>query len=262
MVTWILEQNVFSEKCFDSFIEAFKKHDIKYHVVKIIPFIHEIEGKIPLVNDKVICYGSIGIQKLAKAQNWKPGVFTNDSFNYWNYKNAIGDDILNADCILTKISMVEEVCRTNALETFFIKPNGDTKEFAGEVMNINNFATWYNKMISIGYLENNDFDVVISKPKEIKKEWRAVVINGKISSMSLYRNYGQAYVKEEFDIGAANLISRVNKTFMPDDVFVIDIGETLNGLKVIEYNTFNSAGLYDCNVEKIILDMNEFIEGY
>lgn len=44
------------------------------------------------------------------------------------------------------------------------------------------------------------------------------------------------------------------------DVYVMDIGETINGYQVIEYNTFNSAGLYMCNVGNIINSINRFIK--
>lgn len=44
------------------------------------------------------------------------------------------------------------------------------------------------------------------------------------------------------------------------DVYVVDVCQVGDGFKIVEYNTFNSASLYDCDVAKIIDDVNEFVE--
>jgi hypothetical protein len=43
---------------------------------------------------------------------------------------------------------------------------------------------------------------------------------------------------------------------------VIDIAQVGNEYKVIEYNTFNSAGLYACDVAKIINDINKLVDPF
>ena len=40
--------------------------------------------------------------------------------------------------------------------------------------------------------------------------------------------------------------------FQPARAFVLDVADTLEGPKVIEVNNFNSAGLYACDVGKIV----------
>lgn len=37
---------------------------------------------------------------------------------------------------------------------------------------------------------------------------------------------------------------------------VMDLAETDDGLKCIEFNSINASGFYDCNIEKIILFLN------
>lgn len=39
--------------------------------------------------------------------------------------------------------------------------------------------------------------------------------------------------------------------------FVIDIAETNNGFKVIEYNNMNTSGLYDCDEILLVQAINE-----
>lgn len=251
---WILETNVFDENCFEKMISHFKFNNIPYETVRIIPFIHEIDGKIPIVNsDKVICYGSIGIQKLAQKNNWNPGVWTNENFNSSSYKN-IGDWFLNNDSQIMKISEVDTNVSHNQ---FFIKPNSDNKEFAGQVIDKEKFVSWYENMKSIGYLDDNDFDVAVCCPKAISVEYRVVVVNKKIVAGSLYKKYGIVYTERGWLLEFQDYIDEIN--WHPADVYVVDFGLSNEGWKIIEYNTFNSAGLYACNVSRIIDAINNFV---
>lgn len=254
-VTWIIEQDVFNEVCYDKMITHFKQNSIPFKTVRIIPFIHEVEGKTPAPDTKnVVCYGSIGIQKLAKKQNWNPGVWTNDNFNSGVYSEKLGDLFLNNT---TEIMLISEVISKVQLDEFFIKPNSDDKEFAGQVMLKTDFAEWYQKMIDIGYLESNDFEVAISCPIDIADEYRLVVVNNKIIAGSIYKRFGRVMPKEGWLPEFQDIINDIN--WSPADVYVVDMGLTEDGWKVIEYNTFNSSGFYECNVADIIDSINEYL---
>jgi len=254
-VTWVLEKNVFSERCFDDMVNYFEENNIPYHVITIVPFIHEIDGKVPEISGPVVCYGSIGIQKIAMKYNWKPGVWSNNSISENIVSCVLGKDYLNHDGIITTMS---QVLNDVSMDEFFIKPNGDTKEFAGTIIKRDEFANWYQKMIDIGYLTNNDFSVIISSPKIVQNEFRLVVVNNEIVSFSRY-GYDK-YLPKKLPGNALKFAMLTTMTYQPLDVYVMDIGETPNGWKVIEYNTFNCSGLYDCNVNKIIHSINKFVE--
>lgn len=79
--TWVLERNIFSERCFEAMLAHFSANGIPHHVVRIIPFVHTVEGETPKIDGPVICYGPLGVAKLAAAQGWRPGVWTSDSFS-------------------------------------------------------------------------------------------------------------------------------------------------------------------------------------
>lgn len=261
MVTWVLEQNVFSERCFDEMVSHFKEKNIPYHIVKIIPFVHEIDGPVPEIEGPVVCYGSIGIQKLAQRMNWKPGVWTTDLFDEDQVANFLGRNALNFDARRMRISMVPQFAHDYDMKEFFIKPATDTKEFAGTIMSADDFEDWYDRMIKIGYLDNNDFDVIVSEPKKVGTEWRCVVVDDEIVSYSQYRKHDISMVKKEMPEAALNYASIIaNDIFTPCDVYVIDVCEGPDDYYIIEYNTFNSSGLYDCDVGITIDKINEFVE--
>ena len=262
MVTWVLERDVFAEVCFDEMVEHFKSNGIQYHIVRVVPFVHEIEGKVPQISGPVVVYGSIGIQKLAEKHGWKPGVFTDpETFNYEAYRDALGDMLVNPDCVKMKLTEVMAYISENKLEDFFIKPNGDSKEFAGTLLAYEDFQTWLDNMNSIGYLKDNDFDVVVSSAKKLGCEWRVVVVDGKISSSSLYRQYQRVMAERHIIPEVEEAVMKAHSMFDPAPVYVIDIAQVGDEYKVIEYNTFNSAGMYACDVAKIIDDINTYCQG-
>lgn len=243
---WIVESNVFSEECFDRMIKHLEIRGINHDIIRIVPFAHNIEGKIPEVNGPVVCYGSIGIQKVAEKHNWFPGVFSIPDEATFNKKLKFR--MLNYQGLVLPINEVMNYVKGE----FFIKPNTDSKEFAGTIMHSDEFTEWYQKMLDIGYLDNNVFDVMISPPKKVGREWRLVVCNGEIIAYSLYKNYQKVYQEESVKPEVLEYVLACDKIYSPALVYVIDIVETDSGLKVIEYNTFNSAGFYKCNVENII----------
>jgi hypothetical protein len=281
-VTWVLESNVFAEVCFDQMVAHFKAKAIPYHVVKIIPFIHEIEGPGPTIEGPVVVYGSIGIQKLAQVKQWHPGVFGDAKtfsetaagrnlrdlyLNNYHFRYSIKYIADNLEAILRRLGNLPAANGGKYFTggEFFIKPDTDTKEFAGQIIAIDEFRKWYAEMLNSGYLEENDFDVVISRPKKLGCEWRVVVVDGKISDCSLYRQYQMVKPERHILPEVEAVVAEAHARYNPAPVYVIDIAQvqTTDGewvYKVIEYNTFNSAGLYACDVTKVIDDINAHIE--
>lgn len=258
MVTWIIERDVFSEVCRQRMVDHFKAKDIPYHVVRIIPFIHEIEGKTPTIDDNVVVYGSIGCRNMAIKQNWFPGVWTDDSINESALIANLGDLYLNYDAKVTAMKNVPELFTG----LVFMKPNTDTKEFAGTIFEAEFITTWMQRQINTGYLEANisELEVVASSVKNLGCEWRLVVVDGKISDYSCYKQYQKVMPERWIPDTALAFAETVVKQYNPLPVFVVDICETDQGYKVVEYNTFNVAGLYECNVAKIINDINEYVD--
>lgn len=260
MVTWVLEKDVFAEYQFDEMVAHFKANDIPYRVVTIMPFVHEIFGKVPKLTGPVVCYGSIGIQKIASKHGWKPGVWTNSiAFSEPSAVDHLWDLMVNYKYEEMKLSTVQSKL-ASLPDPFFIKPSTDTKEFAGTVMTHAKFKKWHEEMMSIGYLESDDFKVVISPVQKLGCEWRVVVVNGKISSSSLYRQYQQVMPERHILPEVEEVVYKAHALYPLPGAYVIDVAQVGDDFKILEFNTFNSSGLYNCDVGKIIDDINKFLE--
>lgn len=259
MTTWILERDVFAENCFGDMVDHFKAHEIPYHVIRVIPFVHEIDGKVPQIVGPAVAYGSIGIQKVAARHGWRPGVFTGD-FSTSAYKK-LGKLFVNHDAVILPFNDVAGYLeRENWVgDEIFIKPNDDNKAFAGEVMPISEFVAWRQGLISIGYLDNLDFEVAVASPKKLGCEWRVVVVDGRVVTSSLVRQYGVVKPERHSLQEVDEIVYDAARLYRPAPVYVADVAETEDGFKILEYNTFNSAGLYACDVGAIIDSINDFV---
>lgn len=259
MVTWILESNVFSEACFDAMIAHLNARSISNHVVRIIPFVHEVDGPIPEIDDPVVAYGSVGMRTLVDRQCWSPGVFSG-SFSCEQYKASLGSLYFNADAEKMRLSEVEAWLRRARRQLFFIRPDGDGKEFPGEVLEDVEFIDWVGRLRSIGYLRDNDFDVIVASSKGVGREWRVIVVDGTVVAGSLYRVLREPRVIRDLPSDVVRLVNQAHERFAPAPVYVVDVVDTRDDLKVLEYNTFNHSGLYACDVGAIIDSVNAYVE--
>lgn len=118
--------------CFARMVKHFVQHKIDYHIVRIIPFVHTVEGNVPNVNNPCVVYGTLGSQNLAFTMGWEPGVWFSDGLSESVVKNKLGNLYLNHDCITTRMTAVLATVEEQGWHEFFIKPCSDTKEFPGK----------------------------------------------------------------------------------------------------------------------------------
>lgn len=50
------------------------------------------------------------------------------------------------------------------------------------------------------------------------------------------------------------------KLYQPHEIFTMDLVETDNGVKIVEYNCWNGSGLYHCDKIKLFKEVNDFIK--
>lgn len=258
-VTWVLEKDVFSHRQENEMISWLNENDVNFHQIRIIPFVHEIEGTVPNIFGPVIVYGSIGSQKLAESNNWIPGVFTGSEINETELIKNLGAHYLNNDA---HICLFKDLLNQVKSGSVFIKPNTDTKEFAGTVLEATKLQQWITSMMNSGYLEESflNAEVLVSKPKKIGCEWRLIVVENQIVAHSVYKQYGilkpEIWLPSDVESFAYEAISK----YSPLDVYVLDICQIEDGsYKVIEMNTFNSAGWYACDVKKVMQSVTNFV---
>lgn len=261
--TWIIQREVGSNGVYEAMLAHFEAAEIPHHVIRIIPFSHEVEGDLPDVTGPVICYGSLGMRKVAASQGWAPGVWQSDGLGETATLAALGDLYLNADAVRMPLSAVHDWWKAQGLgKRFFIKPDSDAKVFAGSVMDGIEFWEWDERLRNADWFKGNDHLVVVSSGKTLGREWRFVIVGDKISDASLYMNFGRVIPQRGAPDKVYDFVMQAHAKHAPAPVYVIDIVETeedLGELKVIERNTFNHSGLYACDVPTVVNDVSAYV---
>ena len=267
---WIIQDNIFNEAFFDKLLEYLNRMDIPFELVKCVPFTGDMLPE-PIVDGPAIAIGSYSYTNKAKALGWKPGSWTNENFDYRVWSEKWKGLCLNEPALVCNFA---DVPKTDDL--FFLRPCADDKIFTGCVYSWNEYNAWKQKINSL-VKDNTTIDlhhdtpVVVAEPKHIVSEYRFVVVNSKVITGSLYRDNGRkvnAYtdsvfsVQKEVQSHETELLAFVDKvvaTWTPADVFVVDIALHDGQYYVLEMGNFNSAGLYACDIQKIINALEDFV---
>ena len=187
---WIIQNNLIKDAVLKQLKFALEANRISYEEVKVIPFSNEVPA-VKNKNDFHVYYGSTTlILNAYKQLKNTPGIFYNeDLFTIENYMNKWGDTMLNAD---SKILTFAQIIAGNfKLGEWFVRPISDDKSFSGRIMNYEEMKQLESGLAESNnpYLNENTL-VAISIPKEIQKEWRHFIVNGKVISSSKYAENG------------------------------------------------------------------------
>jgi hypothetical protein len=247
---WVIQENLYKEEAFLDLIHAVETAGAPYVVVKVVPFSHELIPEQYPTGD-IVVMGATTMIGIAQERGWKPGAFYNDNFDYRQWKENIGDELLNHD---SEVCMFKDV--NPSFNPFFIRPTEDRKCFTGEVIDKANYDLWLKSTqeVTDGYSTLRPETMVSVAPvKAIHSEWRFFVVDGRVITGSLYKRGNRvihlpALIGEDAEVYAQKMVDR----WQPDRAFVIDVALTDDGYKIIEYNCMNSAGFYKSNVNKIV----------
>ena len=101
---------------------------------------------------------------------------------------------------------------------FFIRPNKDLKEFTGLVVSFNEILEWNPEREDKRDNATLETEIIVSKPVNIKKEYRMIIVDGKISSGSKYIEDGKLNEDRNVPQDVVNYTERVANIWSPADI--------------------------------------------
>lgn len=248
---WVLQNNLFHEQGMVDLKEYLERHTIPFSEHKVIPFVGDLEPDIDITGP-VMCMGSYSMWRVAVKKRWKPGVFLLDT-DYWELIDHWRKAVLNDDAIFEDFGQAEPPC-----DPFFTRPTSDSKFYAGQVMTIAEFKEWQIKVVALGEDDGSGLrggtPIMMCTPKEIWAEYRVWIVDKRIVTACRYK-LGSRVAHSELDVhpGVMTFVNLMLLIWSPyERAFVMDVADTPEGLRVIELNTFNAAGLYKADVGKIV----------
>ncbi len=264
-IGWVVQSNLTSDRyVYVNLVDIFLKHNIPFEFVKVIPFSEEL----PKFNHERInvFYGSTTfINNLYKTNQEYilNGVFFNpETFKMDLYLKHWGDLMLNSGGEMTSFKKLLEEDKYADDRLLFIRPNDDSKLFSGQVKSFSEIKNWQKNIGAIkDDLLTEDTAILVAEPYKINKEWRNIIINGKVISSSRY--YKDGLLSKSADDIPKEVIDLCHKAceiFTPHDIFAMDIAETGGEYYILECGCFNSVGFYDLDMEEVILKVNNYIQ--
>jgi hypothetical protein len=259
----VIQNNLGSSGEAERLVTAASAAGATVQLVKVIPFSDEL----PDVPREVptIFYGAVNfINNVWKSGRWSPAAwYSNNAFSYDNYLARYDTEMLNSDGrILTMEQFGLEKHDQDTL--FFVRPIRDLKEFAGEIMTFGDYAGWFDGISHGGFTITPDCPILVAEPKRIVEEYRLFVVEGEVVAWTRYKKGDRfARLNVTSDVPSDVLLygERQARRYSPAPVFVMDVGYTQDGLKIIELGSFNSAGLYAAKEADIVEAIHAYVQG-
>jgi len=270
-VTWVLEsdnagrdtpailgQVSNQQSVIDTIIQYMDNHNIPYYIIDRKPFMTELDNP-PVITTPVVFYGSITGQRLCDTYNWIPGVWDGIELSESKVGSRLGNYYLNNDRIICKTSEIPGVLSRIHGSEFFIKSDLDDKKLTGLVTTCTKFSDYVDGLRMSEAKEILDSNMLISTVKHIDYEYRLLIVDKKVVTGSEYKVGHQIKYSEGCPDSVLEFANKMIRIYNPYDVYIMDIGIVNNEPLVIEYNSFNSAGLYKCYINKAISSITDLI---
>lgn len=264
MTSWIVQTNLIKEELYPAIEIAANRNGHGCVGLKIIPFsdspefLADIGFKPP--EGKLIPYGSTSMIKMFARSKWnKDGFF----FNQENLRSSVwaeklGRLMLNYDAFSMPL---KDAIKMKGLGTVFMKPDNDLKDFTGGLVDGNSIAKFYDEVSAGGFCFDTDIPVVLCSPKNTGWEYRLFMIKNKAVAFSSYKLKDMIRQDKFVPQKVIDFAQSVATIWRPDEAYVMDVCETDDELKIVEFNCINASGFYRCNVEKIVRELSEYVEG-
>ncbi len=252
---WIIEDNLFKEPFYDKLLPFLDRLDIPYETNRVIPFGGGFLREPEPTRENIIVMGSYSMTVEAINRGWIPGAFTNENYDYPIWSKEWGDKCLNYPATVSKFG---EVAKQDDL--FFIRPCLDDKQFTGQIMDWEEFAEWQKKVIDLRETYTTldyDTEVLVSEPKKIEAEYRFIVVDKKVVTGSLYKQGQTVLYQECNDPEVYEYAQSIVDIWVPSRGFALDLCVHAGEFYVLEMGNMNAAGLYDCDVQKIVMALED-----
>lgn len=245
-------------------------HGDKYTILK--PF-----GELPILDGPVISMVPLDMCVRVLKTRMYPGAYCNlQNLKCSAYYPHFQGFILNSRFFFLPLANVPEMKDDifdywlgGQYEDLFIRPDSGFKSFTGQLVSKKNLDNNIKNLANIA-ISGKEF-CLIAPPINLLREWRFVIGKRKVIACSQYRDHrmspsGIPNPIRELSAGAPDEVQKFVENVLstvdwePDLVYTMDVAETsMENLKVVELNCFSAAGLYHCDISKIVSEIRQIV---
>lgn len=266
---WVINTNLKREGGYDALIYNLDRQEVPYTMCRKPPFadylialeddLDEDGNHKPIMLDHiegpVFVAGTTSMKAVSEKHGWTPGYLDSpgikECLSHW------GEHMLNHDAIFDTIENINI-----PFTDFFIRPDEDSKAFAGTVMNDIDFFDWRKDILDIkGWTSlPRDALVMACSLKKIWAEYRCSVVDGRVVTASRYKTGNTVAYSQDVDDRIINYANDRVKEWNPRIAFTLDVADTPEGLKIIETNAISSSGFYALDMGIFVHEINKLGE--
>jgi len=197
-------------------------------------------------------YGSTGMLQQLSATQWGSYLFGDAlALDQRHWQANMGQRLLNATAEFMDLDAVKSRVQKYPKDSFFVRPVTAQKAFAGHVVHNGDLSAIFKGRNGQAKLQSGSLLLAVSPVvSNLAGEYRFVVHNGEIRLGSRYRENGNLAVSPTVPRDIWTAAQALVKAWMPATFIVVDVAVLTNGeLRVIEFNSVHSSGLYDIDCE-------------
>lgn len=213
--------------------------------------------------DCVVIYGSHQFNRAIGPTRFRPGSLgLTERTNVSTYlSNLPLEWFLNSDGVFTTWAQFKERkdfwYELVGGDQIFVRPNSGFKTFTGLVIPSHDWEHELNCMDQLTSVMPETL-IVVARPKELIGEFRFVIADHKVLTGSEYRWDNKLDIRIDYPIECYELARQVAEhDWQPDVAYTCDVALTPNGPRVVELNSFCCAGLYACDLEKVVKGVSD-----
>lgn len=205
----------------------------------------------------VVVYGSHQFQRALNFKYQPGSLGLTERTNAMNYlSNLPLEWFLNQDGIFVSWTMFKAQ-KQRWFDLFggdrvFVRPNSGFKTFTGTTVSRDE---WDYDIQGLDKLSSvmDDTLIMVAGSKPIKGEFRFVIAEGQVIAGSEYRWDDVLDIRIDYPEECRALAQQVaSHSWQVDVAYTCDVALTDDGVKVVELNSFCSAGLYACDLEEVV----------
>lgn len=211
-----------------------------------------------VTGEPMLLHGSLGnASKIKQLGRWRPGAFCDvDAFQCSTWYPAATRWLLNRRTVFTTVA---EACADPAkvfaefggAGRLFLRPDSPLKPFSGRVVSLEALTP---AALDHGfYYDDLSLPILAAPETKVGREWRFAVVEGAIVTGSEYDPDGRTPRRPAEPGAAWSFAAEIAGALPPPErVYVLDVCETAEGLRLLELNPFSGAALYHCEPNIIV----------
>lgn len=254
-VTWVLEPDIFPETH-----EPIRKA-IRDRGHRLVEWSDEwwsdgVPSRVP--SSSVVFHGSLGnAARIANELQWTPGSFCPvNAFRCSSWYESARPWLIHVDWTICPanelVASAQKIAdRLGVTNHLFVRPDSPLKPFSGRVVEVASLSL--QKLDHGFYFDDETIPVVAAPVRKVSNEWRFVIANRSVITGSAYDPKTRKPIATQLDSSAAKFASMVAAAIPePSCVYILDVCECDDQLRLLELNPFGGADLYACDGPTII----------